>query len=84
MEPMMLRNVALDDGHETGQPRFRRQQVVEGGVEASRPFGVGRRYPMEKMRRRRSYRKSKRMPLASADSRPASVCSNSAGTRSWP
>ena len=40
MEPVVLRNVTLDDRHETGEPRFQRQQVVERGIQASRSVGV--------------------------------------------
>jgi hypothetical protein len=41
MKPVVLRNVALRNGDEARQPRFRRQQIVEGAVESSGSFGVG-------------------------------------------
>ena len=36
----MLRHVALGDGDEAGEARFRRQQVVEGAVQTARAFCV--------------------------------------------
>ena len=41
VKPVVLRDVTLRDGDEAGQPRFRRQQIVEGGVESSWSLGVG-------------------------------------------
>ncbi len=41
MEPVVLRHVALGDGDEAGEPRFRRQQIVERAVGAARTVGVG-------------------------------------------
>ena len=38
---MRFGHVALRDGHEAGDPRLRRQQVVERIVEPPRSFGVG-------------------------------------------
>ena len=45
VKPVVLRDVALGNGDEAGQPRFRRQQIVEGGVESSRTLGVGEAVP---------------------------------------
>jgi hypothetical protein len=41
MKPVMLGDVALRDRHEAGQPCFRGQQVVEGGIEPSGTLGIG-------------------------------------------
>ncbi len=49
MEPVMLRHVALGDGDETGEPRFRRQQVVERAC----PGGRGLLRPRADSRSRR-------------------------------
>ena len=38
---MVLRHVAFGDRDEAGEPRFRREQVVERGVEPARAVGVG-------------------------------------------
>ena len=45
MKPVVLRNVALGDRHEAGEPRFRRQEVVKRGVESSRALGVRQAIP---------------------------------------
>ena len=41
VEPVMLGHVAFGDGDEAGQPRFRRQQIVERGVQAAGAVCVG-------------------------------------------
>jgi hypothetical protein len=41
VKPVVLRHVTLRDGDETRQPRFGRQQIVEGGIESSWSFSVG-------------------------------------------
>ena len=40
-EPVHLRHVALRDGNETGEPGFRREQVIVRGIEAGGAEGVG-------------------------------------------
>ena len=82
MEPVMLRHVALGDGDEAGQPRFRRQQVVERAVEPAR---ARRRRPGDSRSRRcagagrRGTRTASRRRAPSA--RRASARSASAGAR---
>ncbi len=40
MEPVLLRHVALRNRDEAGEPRFRREQVVERRVKSTGPLGV--------------------------------------------
>ena len=40
VEPVVLRHVALGDGDEAGESRFRRQQIVERAVRAAGTIGV--------------------------------------------
>ena len=61
MKPVMLGDVAFRDRDETGQSRFRGQQVVERSSSRPGPSASARRYPIEKIRRRRWYRKSNRI-----------------------
>ena len=41
VEPVMLGHVAFGDRDETGQPRLRRQEIVERAVQAPRAVCIG-------------------------------------------
>ena len=80
MEPVMLRHVALRDGDEAGETRFRCQQVVERVVELRRV----RRHPPGDSRSRRcacgGRRESRTASRRPARGRRASACAAVGGT----